>query len=115
MNKFTVSGSPHIHGDESTKKIMFGVVIAMVPTMLFSIYFFGIDAIRVFLIAIIASLFFEWVIQKYLIKGALTINDGSALVTGILLALNVPSNLPGWMIIIGALVAIGMAKMSFGG
>jgi len=115
MNKFTVSGSPHIHGDDSTKKIMYGVVIAMIPTVLFSIYFFGVDAIRVFVIAIAASLFFEWVIQKYLIKGPLTINDGSALVTAILLALNVPSNLPSWIIIIGALVAIGMAKMSFGG
>ncbi len=115
MNKFTVSGSPHIHGDDSTKKIMYGVVIAMIPTVLFSIYFFGVDAIRVFAIAIAASLFFEWVIQKFLIKGPLTINDGSALVTAILLALNVPSNLPAWMVIIGALVAIGMAKMSFGG
>jgi len=115
MNKFTVSGSPHIHGDDSTKKIMYGVVFAMLPTVLFSIYFFGVDAIRVFVIAIAASLFFEWVIQKYLIKGPLTINDGSALVTAILLALNLPSNLPGWIIIIGALVAIGMAKMSFGG
>lgn len=115
MNMFTVSGSPHIHGDDSTKKIMYGVVIAMIPTVLFSIYFFGVDAIRVFLLAIVASLFFEWAIQKYLIKGPLTINDGSALITAILLALNLPSNLPGWMVIIGALVAIGMAKMSFGG
>lgn len=115
MNKFTVSGSPHIHGDDSTKKIMYGVVIAMIPTVLFSVYFFGVDAIRVFLLAIVASLFFEWAIQKYLIKGPLTINDGSALITAILLALNLPSNLPGWMVIIGALVAIGMAKMSFGG
>ncbi len=115
MNKFTVSGSPHIHGSDSTKKIMYGVVIAMLPTVLFSVYFFGVDAIRVFLIAILASLFFEWVIQKYLIKGPITINDGSALVTAILLALNLPSNLPCWIIVIGALVAIGMAKMSFGG
>jgi H+/Na+-translocating ferredoxin:NAD+ oxidoreductase subunit D len=115
MSSFTVSGSPHIQGDESTKKIMYGVVIAMIPTILFSIYFFGIDAIRVFLLAIIASLFFEWAIQKFLIKGPVSINDGSALVTAILLALNLPSNLPGWMVIIGALVAIGMAKMSFGG
>lgn len=115
MNILTVSGSPHIHQDESTKKIMYGVVIAMVPAMLVSVYYFGIDAIRVLLLAVVASLFFEWAIQKYLIKGPLTINDGSALVTGILLAFNVPTNLPGWMIIIGALVAIGMAKMSFGG
>ena len=115
MNMFTVSGSPHIKSDESTKKIMYGVVIAMMPAMLVSIYFFGLQAVRVLFLAVLASLFFEWVIQKYLMKGPVTIMDGSALVTGILLAFNVPSNLPGWMIIIGALVAIGMAKMSFGG
>lgn len=112
---FTISGSPHIHGDDSTKKIMYGVVYAMIPAMLVSVYFFGIDALRVLLIASISCLFFEWIIQKYLIKGPVTITDGSALVTGILLAFNVPTNLPSWMIIIGALVAIGMAKMSFGG
>ena len=111
----TVSGSPHMHGDDSTKKIMYGVVFAMMPAILVSVYYFGLDALRVLLIASVACLFFEWIIQKYLIKGPVTINDGSALVTGILLAFNVPSNLPSWMIIIGALVAIGMAKMSFGG
>ncbi len=115
MAMFTISGSPHIHGDDSTKKIMYGVVYAMIPAMLVSVYFFGIDALRVLLIASISCLFFEWIIQKYLIKGPVTITDGSALVTGILLAFNVPTNLPSWMIIIGALVAIGMAKMSFGG
>lgn len=112
---FTVSGSPHIHGDDSTKKIMYGVVYAMIPAMLVSVYFFGLDAIRVTLLAVIGCLFFEWLFQKYLIKGPVTINDGSALVTGILLAFNVPSNLPWWMILIGSLVAIGMAKSSFGG
>lgn len=115
MNMLTVSGSPHVHGDDSTKKIMYGVVYAMIPAILVSVYFFGLDAIRVLLLSVVACLFFEWIIQKYLIKGSATINDGSALVTGILLAFNVPSNLPSWMIIIGALVAIGMAKMSFGG
>lgn len=112
---FTVSGSPHIHGDDSTKKIMYGVVYAMIPAMLVSVYFFGLDAIRVTLLAVIGCLFFEWLFQKYLIKGPVTINDGSALVTGILLAFNVPSNIPWWMILIGSLVAIGMAKSSFGG
>lgn len=115
MSMFTISGSPHIHGDDSTKKIMYGVVYAMIPAMLVSIYYFGLDAIRVLLIASISCLFFEWIIQKYLIKGPVTITDGSALVTGILVAFNVPTNLPAWMIIIGSLVAIGMAKMSFGG
>jgi len=115
MNMFTVSGSPHVHGEYSTPKIMYGVVIAMVPAILVSIWFFGIDAVRVLVLAVAASIFFEWVIQKYLMKETTTIADGSALVTGILLAFNVPSNLPSWMVIIGALVAIGMAKMSFGG
>jgi electron transport complex protein RnfD len=87
----------------------------MIPAMLVSVYFFGLDAIRVTLLAVIGCLFFEWLFQKYLIKGPVTINDGSALVTGILLAFNVPSNLPWWMILIGSLVAIGMAKSSFGG
>ena len=111
----TITGSPHIHGDNSTKKIMYGVVLALMPALLVSIYFFGLNAVRVLLLSVFFSLFFEWLIQKYLIKGAITITDGSALVTGILLAFNVPSNMPSWMVIVGALVAIGIAKMSFGG
>lgn len=115
MSLLTVSGSPHIHGQQSVKSIMYGVVVAMIPAIFVSVYFFGLDAARVIFISIAACLFFEWIIQKYLLKGPLTINDGSALVTGVLLAFNVPSNLPAWMIIVGALVSIGIAKMSFGG
>ncbi len=115
MNLLTVSGSPHVHGDNSTRKIMYGVIYAMIPALLVSIYFFGLGAIKVTLISVLACVFFEWLIQKYLIKGPSTIGDGSAIVTGILLAFNVPSNLPIWIIIIGALVSIGIAKMSFGG
>lgn len=115
MSLLTVSGSPHIHGHQDVKSIMYGVVVAMVPAIFVSVYFFGLDAARVIFISITACLFFEWSIQKYFLKGPLTINDGSALVTGVLLAFNVPSNLPAWMIIIGALVSIGIAKMSFGG
>ncbi len=115
MSLLSISASPHIHGDNSVKKIMWGVVYALVPAMLVSIYFFGLDAVRVMLIAVAASLLFEWLIQKYLIKGADTYMDGSAVITGVLLAFNVPSNLPWWIIMIGALVAIGIGKMSFGG
>ena len=115
MSLLTVSGSPHIHGHQDVKSIMYGVVVAMVPAIFVSVYFFGLDAARVIFISIAACLFFEWSIQKYFLKGPLTINDGSALVTGVLLAFNVPSNLPAWMIIVGALVSIGIAKMSFGG
>lgn len=115
MSLLTISGSPHIHGDQSVKKIMYGVIYAMIPAMLVSIYFFGIDAVRVLLISVISCLLFEYLIQKYLIKGETTINDGSAIITGVLLAFNVPSNLPIGIIIIGAFVAIGIGKMSFGG
>ncbi len=114
-NLLTISGSPHVHTDESIKKIMFTVVYAMVPAMLVSLYFFGLDAVRVIGISVIACVVVEYLIQKYLIKGDTTINDGSAIVTGVLLAFNVPSNLPTYIIIIGAIVSIGIAKMAFGG
>lgn len=115
INKLTVSMSPHDYGKDSVKKIMYGVVIAMVPALLVSIYYFGLDAIRVNLIAIASCVFFEWLIQKLFLKGKLSVVDGSAIVTGMLLAFNVPSNLPWWIIVIGALVAVGIGKMTFGG
>lgn len=94
---------------------MYRVVFAMIPAMAWGIFMFGADAIRVGLISIISCLLFEYTIQKYLMKVKPTVNDGSALVTGILLAFNVPANLPWWIIIIGALAAMGIGKLSFGG
>jgi len=94
---------------------MFGVIYAMIPALLISIYFFGLDAIRVILISVVACMVVEAVIQKYLLKTDVTITDGSAIITGILLAFNVPSNLPWLIIVIGAIVSIGIGKMSFGG
>ncbi len=114
-NKLTVSLSPHDYGKDSVKKIMYGVVFAMIPALVVSVYFFGLGALKVNAIAIAACVFFEWFFQKVFIKGKPTIVDGSAIVTGMLLAFNVPSNLPWWIVIIGALVAIGIGKMSFGG
>lgn len=115
MSLLTISASPHVHGNLTTKKLMWGVVYAMIPAFLVSVYYFGLDALRVVLLTTAACIFFEWLIQKYFLKGTSTIQDGSAVITGMLLAFNVPSNLPWWMIIIGALVAIGIGKMSFGG
>ena len=110
-----VSLSPHVHGGNSIQKEMYGVIYALIPAMLVAFYFFGWGAVRVTLIAVLASVTFEFLIQKYLIKGKPTLIDGSAVLTGMLLAFNVPSNLPAWIIIIGALMAIGVAKMTFGG
>ncbi len=115
MSLLTVSGSPHVQTDESVSKIMYGVVLSLLPATLVSFYFFGLAALLVTLTAVLACMAFEYLIQKYLLKGPLTILDGSAVLTGVLLAFNVPANLPLWMVIIGAAVAIGMGKMTFGG
>jgi Na+-translocating ferredoxin:NAD+ oxidoreductase subunit D len=114
-NLLTVSPSPHVHTDDSVNKIMYRVVLALLPALIWSVVVFGIDALRVTLIAVIASVGFEYLIQRFLMKVKPSVTDGSALVTGMLLAFNVPANLPWWIIIIGALVSIGIGKMSFGG
>lgn len=114
-NLLTVSPSPHFHSGDSTQKIMYRVVYAMIPALAWSVFVFGLDALRVTLIAVLACLAFEYVIQKYLMKTKPSVTDGSALVTGILMAFNVPANLPWWIIVIGSLAAIGIGKLSFGG
>jgi electron transport complex protein RnfD len=115
MSLLQVSGSPHVHTKDSTQKIMWTVIIALVPTLVFSILYFGWDAARVTLISVLACVLLEWLFQKFLLKEKPSITDGSAIITGLLLAFNVPSSLPFWIIIIGAMVAIGMGKMVFGG
>lgn len=115
-NKFIVSLSPHVHGGDSVQKNMYGVIIALIPALLVSLFIFGVGAAIVTLTSVAACVFFEWAITKYIFKRErTTVLDGSAALTGILLAFNLPSNLPVWIIIIGALVAIGIGKMTFGG
>ena len=115
-NKLVISLSPHVHGGDSVKKNMYGVLIALIPAFLVSLYFFGLGALIVTATSVAACLFFEWAIGKFLMKKeTTTICDGSAVITGVLLAFNLPSNLPIWIIILGALFAIGVGKMSFGG
>lgn len=115
MAKFIISPSPHLHGGDSIKKNMYNVLIALLPAFALSLYNFGIGALVVTATAIAACLLFEYLIQKYLLKQVPSLLDGSALLTGALLAFNIPTNLPIWIIIIGALIAIGVGKMSFGG
>lgn len=110
-----VSPSPHIHGGDSISKNMYGVLIALVPAFLVSLYFFGLGALIVTVVSVFFCVLFEYLIQKFLMKKEPTICDGSAILTGVLLAFNLPSNLPIWIIMIGALAAIGIGKMSFGG
>lgn len=112
---FTLSPAPHIHSGDSVRRRMLNVVVAMLPAYLVSLYYFGFGALCVSLIAISSCLLFEFLIQKFLLKGDITLGNMSALVTGMLLAFNLPSNLPWWIVVIGALVAIGIGKMTFGG
>lgn len=114
--KLIVSLSPHVHGGDSVQRNMYGVCVALIPTLLVSLIFFGLGAAIVLATSVLSCVFFEWAISRFLLhKEQLTITDGSAVLTGLLLGFNLPSNLPVWIIIIGALVAIGVGKMTFGG
>ena len=115
MGKLIVSPAPHLHSGDTVTKRMLNVILALVPAYLVSLYYFGLGALIVSLTAMVSCVLFEYLIQRFLIKGEATIWNGSALLTGLLLAFNLPSNLPLHIVVIGALVAIGIGKMSFGG
>ncbi len=115
MKKLLVSPAPHIHGQESTSKLMRDVIIALSPSVAVSVIFFGLSAIKLVLVGVLSAVILEYLIQKYLMKTKVTIGDYSAIVTGLLLALNLPPSAPWWIALIGSAVAIGVAKMTFGG
>ncbi len=115
MNKLIVSPAPHVHANDSVRKNMLHVIIALVPAYIVSIAAFGWGALIVGAISVAACVLFEWLIAKFILKQKPTVCDLSAVLTGLLLAFNLPSNLPWWIIVIGALVAIAVGKMSFGG
>ena len=116
MGNLIVSFSPHAHGNDSVQKNMYGVIIALIPALLVSFYYFGLGSVIVCATSVIACILFEWAISKFIMGvERTTVCDGSAALTGLLLGMNLPSNLPIWMIIVGALIAIGVGKMSFGG
>ena len=115
MNKkLVVSVSPHIKSKEDVKSIMWLVVLALVPAMIAGIVFFGARAVWVILLSTLSAVLTEYLIQK-LTKKEITINDGSAAVTGVLLALVIPPSIPLWVPIVGSAFAIAIAKHAFGG
>ena len=114
-NKFFVAASPHIHSSYTTQKLMRDVLIALVPAFCLSILVYGLDVLRVTAIAVVSCVVVEYLIQRFLIKGDCTVKNLSAVLTGVLLAFNLPSDIPWWIVVIGAVVAIGVAKMTFGG
>lgn len=115
MNKLIVSPSPHIHSKTSTRSLMLDVVIALLPSVLVTVLFYGWSALAVLASCVISCVLLEYLITRYLMKRPSTIGDLSALVTGIILALNLPPTTPWWVAVIGSIVAIGVAKMTFGG
>jgi electron transport complex protein RnfD len=115
MEKMIISPSPHIHSGDTISKNMYGVLIALIPAFLVSLYCFGAGALTVTLVSVASCVLCEYLIRKFLFGKEPTIYDGSAILTGVLLAFNLPSNLPVWIVITGAVVATGIGKMSFGG
>lgn len=115
MNKLLVSPAPHIHANVSTKSLMRDVVIALLPAVIVSVIFYGLGEIVVLGVSVLSCVLIEYLITKYLLKRPVAIGDWSAVVTGILLALNLPYTTPWWVVLIGALFAIGVVKMTFGG
>ena len=115
MNKLLVSPSPHIHSKDSTRSLMLDVVIALLPAVICTFVFYGWREMVVMGVSVASCVLLEWAITKYLLKKPSTIGDLSAVITGILLALNLPYTTPWWVVVIGAVIAIGVAKMSFGG
>lgn len=115
MNRLLVSPAPHIHAAVSTKSLMRGVVIALLPAVIVSVVFYGLGEIVVLGTSVVSCILVEYLITKFLLKKPSTVCDYSAVVTGILLALNLPYTTPWWVVFIGALFAVGVVKMTFGG
>ena len=111
---FNVSSSPHVRSKDTSSRIMFYVVLALLPTTAFGIYNFGMRALVLIAVTIATCVATEWVFEKIVHKKS-TINDFSAVVTGLLLALNLPPTLPWWEAVIGGVFAIAIVKMMFGG
>ena len=115
MGKYLVSPNPHIHAKESTSTLMRDVVIALLPAVLVSVVFYGLGEIVVLGVSVASCVLLEYLITRYMLKKPSTIRDWSAAVTGLLLAMNLPASTPWWVVVMGAVFAIGVAKLTFGG
>ena len=116
MSSIIVSPSPHIHSGDSVAGNMRGVLVALLQALLVSFFYFGIGAAIVCAVSVASCVFFEWAISRWVMRRSQnSIADFSAVLTGVLLAFNLPSNLPVWIVVAGAFVAIAVGKMTFGG
>lgn len=116
MSNLIISQSPHAHSPRTMEHDMRDVVIALMPTLAASLIFFGIGSLIVCATSVLACVATEWIIGKYVMHTQRnTVTDLSAVITGLLLGFNLPSNIPAWIVVLGAIVAIGVGKMTFGG
>jgi electron transport complex protein RnfD len=115
MPSLYVSPAPHAHSGDATHRLMRDVIVALLPAFLVSVLFFGWGALQVAAVSVGSCVALEWTIQKFLLRTPPQTGDLSAAVTGLLLAMNLPCSAPWWMVVIGSVAAIGIAKMSFGG
>ena len=103
--------SPHVRSSVTVETAMYGVIIALLPGALVGAYYFGLNALKVMAVSILACLAFEALALKMRGKELSPLKDGSAILTGLLLAMNLPSNIPSWMVVVGALIAIGLLSL----
>ena len=112
--KLIATSSPHIRSEESVNKVMLDVIIALLPAMIASVYYFGMNSVKIIAASVVSAVLTEAVIQK-IMKKKITVTDLSAVLTGILLAFNLPSTVPIWIPVIGSAFAIAIGKQVFGG
>ena len=114
-NKLVVAPAPHVQTTQSTNVIMRDVIIALLPALAVSTVVFGLNVLLVTALSVACCVLFEYLIQRFLVQGPVTVGNLSAVVTGVLLAFNLPATIPWWIVVIGAFVAIAIGKMTFGG
>lgn len=111
----TISPSPHAHTPVTVRRLMLNVIVALLPAVALALYCFGLGAAIVIVTSIVGCIAVEYLIARFMLGQKPTIGNLSAVLTGLLLALNLPSNLPIWTVLIGCVIAIGIGKMTFGG
>ena len=115
MNKLLVSPSPHIHARTSTSILMRDVVIALLPAAAVSVLFYGFSSLMLLAVSVVSCALVEYLVTRFMLKSRNTLGDWSAIVTGLILYLNLPPSCPWWIAVVGAIFAIGVVKMTFGG
>ncbi len=109
------SSSPHLHTNRTVKSCMLHVIVALIPAIVCALWYFGLDALLVLAVSVVSCCATEWAVTRWMLRRPSSIGNLSAVLTGLLLGLNLPASLPWWIVVIGSVFAIGVGKMAFGG